>query len=217
VIICCCYLQDYGRKREEKEHLVDRHKGKVNGDNLQVKVDQDQKQKNSDSTWKHDGFFQMEEEEPLAKKRPPFQEMKMTLEQESTPSVTELDSRSRMLDQPGTAAAMMREERAHYHSRGFGNHRPFVRSDDRSLRRGFPEHRSDDHRHGYDSRGRFPSRGIMDRGRFQNPNGWRSNEYQATSDQGEKWKHDLYDQTNRSPTPKTEEEQIAKVEALLAL
>ncbi|GJN08740.1 hypothetical protein PR202_ga26693 [Eleusine coracana subsp. coracana] len=95
--------------------------------------------------------------------------------------------------------------------------RAFVRPDDQSFRRGFADHRSDGHRPGYDSRGRFPGRGRMDRDRFHNPNGWRSNEYQATSDQGEKWKHDLYDQTNGSPTPKTEEEQIAKVEALLAL
>ena len=32
----------------------------------------------------------------------------------------------------------------------------------------------------------------------------------------EKWKHDLFEEGNRSPTPKKEEDQIAKVEALLA-
>lgn len=32
----------------------------------------------------------------------------------------------------------------------------------------------------------------------------------------EKWKHDLYDEANKSPTSKNEEDQIAKVEALLA-
>lgn len=218
MVIYYCYFQDYGRKRDEKEHLVDRDKEKANGDNLQVMVEQDLQQKDGDSTWKHDGFFQLEEEAPLAKRRPPFQEMKMSQEQESAPSVTELDSRSGKPDQPGTTAAMMRNERAHYHPRGFGNRRSFVRPDDRSFRRGFPDHRGDGHRPGYDSRGRFPGRGRIDRDRFHhNPNVWRSNEYQATGDQGEKWKHDLYDQSNRSPTPKTEEEQIAKVEALLAL
>nr|XP_043626869.1 uncharacterized protein LOC122598343 [Erigeron canadensis] len=33
---------------------------------------------------------------------------------------------------------------------------------------------------------------------------------------GEKWKHDLYDEANKSPNTKNEEDQIAKVEALLA-
>jgi hypothetical protein len=217
MIICYCCFQDYGRKGDGKEHLADKHKEKAVGDNLHLKVDQDQQQKNGDSTWKHDGFFQLEEEAPLAKRRPPFQETKMTQVQESAPSVTELDSRSRKPDQPGTTAAMMREERTSYHSWGFENRRPFVRTEDRSFRRAFPEHRRDGLRHGYDSRGRFPGRGQMDRDRFHNPDGWRSNKYQATSDQGEKWKHGLYDQTNRSPAPKNEEEQIAKVEALLAL
>ncbi|EYU39066.1 hypothetical protein MIMGU_mgv1a012397mg [Erythranthe guttata] len=31
----------------------------------------------------------------------------------------------------------------------------------------------------------------------------------------EKWKHDLYHEANRSPTPKNEEDQISKIEALL--
>jgi hypothetical protein len=109
MIICYCCFQDYGRKGDGKEHLADKHKEKAVGDNLHLKVDQDQQQKNGDSTWKHDGFFQLEEEAPLAKRRPPFQETKMTQVQESAPSVTELDSRSWKPDQPGTTAAMMRE------------------------------------------------------------------------------------------------------------
>jgi len=159
-------------------------------------------------------FFQLEEEAPLAKKRPPFQEMKV---QDSAAIVTDLDSGSRKPDQPGPTSAM-REERRNYHPRGFGNHRPFVRPDDRGFRRGFPDHRSEGQRNGYDSRGRFPGRGGIDRDRFSNPYGGSGNVYhQTSSDQEEKWKHDLYDQSNRSPPPKTEEEQIAKVEALLAL
>ncbi|KAL5710589.1 hypothetical protein ACHQM5_021133 [Ranunculus cassubicifolius] len=31
----------------------------------------------------------------------------------------------------------------------------------------------------------------------------------------EKWEHDLFDQANRSPSPKSTEDQTAKVEALL--
>ncbi|KAL6648619.1 hypothetical protein ACP70R_012843 [Stipagrostis hirtigluma subsp. patula] len=206
---------DYGRQRDEKEHLVDREK-KEDGHTSQGKVERAQQQNDGDSTWRHDGFFKLEEEAPLAKRRPPFQEMKMSQEQESGAVVTEPDTRSWKLDQTGSSSAV-RDERRNYHARGFGNHRPFGRPDDRSFRRGFPEHRSDGQRNGYDSRGRFAGRVGMDRDRFNNPYGGRNNAHQTTDDQQEKWKHDLYDQTNRSPTPKTEEEQIAKVEALLAL
>jgi len=200
----------YGRQRDQREHFADRDKQKDVGHSLQGKVDQD----GGDYTWRHDGFFQLEEEAPLAKKRPPFQEMKV---QDSAAIVTDLDSGSRKPDQPGPTSAM-REERRNYHPRGFGNHRPFVRPDDRGFRRGFPDHRSEGQRNGYDSRGRFPGRGGIDRDRFSNPYGGSGNVYhQTSSDQEEKWKHDLYDQSNRSPPPKTEEEQIAKVEALLAL
>jgi len=199
----------YGRQRDQREHFADRDKQKDVGHSLQGKVDQD----GGDYTWRHDGFFQLEEA-PLAKKRPPFQEMKV---QDSAAIVTDLDSGSRKPDQPGPTSAM-REERRNYHPRGFGNHRPFVRPDDRGFRRGFPDHRSEGQRNGYDSRGRFPGRGGIDRDRFSNPYGGSGNVYhQTSSDQEEKWKHDLYDQSNRSPPPKTEEEQIAKVEALLAL
>ncbi|KAL6867644.1 hypothetical protein ACP4OV_015668 [Aristida adscensionis] len=207
---------DYGRQRDEKEHHVDRDKQKADGHNLQGKVEQAQQQNDGGSTWKHDGFFQLEEEAPLAKRRPPFQESKMSLEQETGPVVTAPDARSQKPDQPGSSSAV-REERRNYHTRGFGNHRQFVRPDDRSFRRGFPDYRNDAQRNGYDSRGRFAGRGGMDRDRFNNPYGGRYNAQPTTGDQGEKWKHDLYDQTTRSPTPKTEEEQIAKVEALLAL
>ncbi|CAA2999701.1 Hypothetical predicted protein [Olea europaea subsp. europaea] len=40
--------------------------------------------------------------------------------------------------------------------------------------------------------------------------------YRPTGGRVEKWKHDLYEESNRSPTPKNEEDQIAKIEALLA-
>lgn len=39
--------------------------------------------------------------------------------------------------------------------------------------------------------------------------------HQVTS-LSDKWKHDMFSEANRSPTPKNEEDQIAKVEALLA-
>ncbi|KAF5733205.1 hypothetical protein HS088_TW17G00745 [Tripterygium wilfordii] len=40
--------------------------------------------------------------------------------------------------------------------------------------------------------------------------------YHSSNGRVEKWKHDLFHEANRSPTLKNEENQIAKVEALLA-
>lgn len=40
--------------------------------------------------------------------------------------------------------------------------------------------------------------------------------YHPSKTRIEKWKHDLYQEVDKDPTPKNEDEQIAKLEALLA-
>ncbi|KAG7014940.1 hypothetical protein SDJN02_22571, partial [Cucurbita argyrosperma subsp. argyrosperma] len=50
------------------------------------------------------------------------------------------------------------------------------------------------------------------RDRFSERKGYRA----GGSTRVEKRKHDLFHEANRSPTPKNEEDQISKVEALLA-
>ncbi|XP_047083737.1 pre-mRNA-splicing factor 38B [Lolium rigidum] len=199
--------QDYGRHWGHNEHLDDRDKHKSEGHGLQEKVEQAQPQNDVDSTWKHDGFFKLEEEAPAAKRRPGFKERGMPLEEQGS-AVTEPDARSR---KPGLTSGMG-EERRNYHSR------EFVRPDDRGARRGFSDYRSAGQRNGYDSRGRgFAGRGGRGRDRFEYQYGGRNNMHEAAGEQTEKWKHDLYDQKDNTPAPMTEEEQIAKVEALLAL
>ncbi|KAM0851052.1 hypothetical protein ACQ4PT_052668 [Festuca glaucescens] len=202
--------QDYGRHWGQNEHLDDRDKHKSEGHGLQEKVEQAQPQNDVDSTWKHDGFFKLEEEAPVAKRRLGFKEMGMPLEEQGS-AVTEPDARSRKPDQRGLTSGMG-EERRNYHSR------EFVRPDDRGARGGFSDYRSAGQRNGYDSRGRsFAGRGGGGRDRFDYQYGGRNNMHEAAGEQTEKWKHDLYDQTDNTPGPMTEEEQIAKVEALLAL
>ncbi|KAM3230334.1 hypothetical protein ACQJBY_060869 [Aegilops geniculata] len=204
--------QDYGRQRDQNEHLDDRDRHKSEGHGLQEKFGQPQQHSDVDSTWKHDGFFKLQEDAPVAKRRPGFKEMRMPLEgQESAPAVTEPNSRSRIPDQPGWTSGMGEESR-NYHSR------EFIRPDDRDTRRGFSDYRGAGQRNGYDPRGRFAGRGGRGRDRFDYQYGGRSNMHEEAGDhQTEKWKHDLYDETNSTPAPMTEEEQIAKVEALLAL
>lgn len=63
-------------------------------------------------------------------------------------------------------------------------------------------------RHGSGGRGRGNYRG---RDRFD-----ARQDYRPSNTRGDKWTHDLFQDANRSPTPKDEEDQIAKVEALLA-
>lgn len=78
---------------------------------------------------------------------------------------------------------------------------------------------------------RFPNRGEVDRGGYGNHfrqrhgDGGGQGSYKGRDrldgrqdyrTGGDKWKHDLFQDANRSPTPKDEEDQIAKVEALLA-
>ncbi|KAK9116907.1 hypothetical protein Sjap_015854 [Stephania japonica] len=41
-------------------------------------------------------------------------------------------------------------------------------------------------------------------------------DFESPTVRAEKWKHDMFDEANRSPTPKNEDDQIAKIEALLA-
>jgi len=176
---------------------------------LQEKVAQAQPQSDIDSTWKHDGFFKLEEEAPVAKRRPGFKEMGMPLEERES-AVTEPDARFRKPYQPGLTSGMG-EDRRNYHSR------EFIRPDDRGTRRGFSDYRGAGQRNGYDSRGRFAGRGGRGIDRFEHQYGGRNDMHEAAGNQTEKWKHDLYDQTDNTPAPMTEEEQIAKVEALLAL
>lgn len=67
-------------------------------------------------------------------------------------------------------------------------------------------------------RGNFPS---GDRFNGNNRQGGRDRftarqGYNPTGGRAEKWKHDLYDEANKSPPPKNEEDQISKIESLLA-
>lgn len=58
----------------------------------------------------------------------------------------------------------------------------------------------------FQSRDRYGDSSFRGRDRFNGQSGGRA----------DKWKHDLYDETNNNQTSNKEEDQIAKVEALLA-
>lgn len=195
---------------DPKEQSGDRVKDKAEAYDLQKKDERTRARFDDNNVWKHDGFFELEAEKPPARKRPAFREHKVPAESESAAGATALESRLPRHDQP-VSGSSRREERGSYHSRGLDKpERQFNRGDERNDRRG------DVHRAGYQSRDRFGGRGMRGRERFGGRYGER-NTYRQGGFQVEKWKHDLFEEANRSPTPKNEEEQIAKVEALLAL
>lgn len=165
--------------------------------------------------WKHDGFFELEGQTPIPRKRPAFREKKMPAEKDPIISPPGLDSRNRHDQQSNEASR--REEKIN-NMRGYKPERSFSRADDKYDKRDERHlQRNEMHRSGFQSMERHSIRETRGRERFSGRYGGEQRPYLQTGFQIEKWKHDLYDEGNRSPTPENEEEQIAKVEALLAL
>ncbi|XP_055815971.1 uncharacterized protein LOC129885640 isoform X2 [Solanum dulcamara] len=151
--------------------------------------------------WRHDRYFEVKEDpKPPVKKRS-FREEKIPVDTEK------VEKAAIELVKPNPSHPEVdggrKNERTDHMSRHPGRYgRPFtgVRDGNRgeTWRANFP---SRDRYHGngdYRGRDRFNSR------QGHNP-----------SKVVEKWKHDLYDEANKSPTLKNEEDQIAKIEALL--
>jgi hypothetical protein len=86
------------------------------------------------SAWRHDGFFKLEEEAHITKRRPKFKEMGMPFE-EKVSVMIELDAKAGKPDQPRITSGM-REEKINYHSR------EFIRPDDRSTKWDFTDYMS---------------------------------------------------------------------------
>ncbi|XP_042456337.1 uncharacterized protein LOC122040912 [Zingiber officinale] len=163
--------------------------------------------------WKHDGFFELEGQALVPSKRPAFSEKKMPAEKDPIIS-PRLDSRN-CHDQQSNEASR-REEKIN-NMRGYKPERSFSRADDKYDKRDERYlQRNEMHRSSFQSMERHSTRETRGRERFSGPYGERR-PYLQTGFPVEKWKHDLYDEGNKSPTPENEEEQIAKVEALLEL
>ncbi|KAJ4963041.1 hypothetical protein NE237_022980 [Protea cynaroides] len=160
------------------------------------------------SVWRHDGFFELEAEPPASsKKRPAFREKKMAPDSDTVGSTKAMESDQNLLDHM-VSGGEKKEERG-----------GLSRCDLDRTERSHPGDREPIHR---------GERVVPPRERFRGSGSFRGrekfsgrqvekNQYHSSSFRAEKWKHDLFDEANRSPTPKNEEDQIAKVEALLAL
>ncbi|EEF34916.1 conserved hypothetical protein [Ricinus communis] len=150
------------------------------------------------SVWHHDAFFKMEAE-PAApvRKRPAFREKKVPVDSENAEKTAIEPVKPSHSDRPSEIER--REERDRNPRHSDRSERPVSSNRKEAQRGGLWD------RHGvgggnYKERERFSGRQI----------------YRPGGTRPEKWKHDMFDEANRSPIKKNEEDQIANVEALLA-
>ena len=163
--------------------------------------------------WKHDKFVEAEGDvRPPTKKRRPFREEKLPVESENVkilvaePSVGTNPPSS-------TFDAVRREEKARDRCPLERNQydRPYERDISFSSRP-----RGDNN--GFPSQGQGRFNGVGNDGKYKGKEIFRAQQgYRSNGARVEKWKHDLFDETNGSTSPKKEEDPVAKVEALLAL
>lgn len=156
--------------------------------------------KAGDRLWQHDGYFDMEANpKPPVRMRRSFREQKIPAEPDE---VIRPDANMGMPNaQKHSVESGKRDERGYLPRHSDKVEKPFA------AERNFNK--------GQAWRGNVPSRE-----RFNSRNRYRGRE-QFTAGQGnlpnvEKWKHDLYFEANKSPSPKNEEDNISKIEALLA-
>ncbi|XP_075501753.1 uncharacterized protein LOC142539895 isoform X2 [Primulina tabacum] len=193
--------------RDHKAQLNSRTENKTSSSDARRK-DEKAMDNRENNTWRHDGYFEMEANpKPPLRKRPSFSEQKITTAdpEKADKSATAANP---VLPNPGDRAAKSdkREERVHYSRYSDKPERPLARERESSKGEVWRGNFTSRDRHG-------SSGGYRGKDQFTGRQG-----YLPPGDGGrvEKWKHDLYNETNRSPTPKNDEDQISKIEALLA-
>lgn len=196
---------DRGWWKDSRDHHTERTANKsgtydtLQRDNKSFSRGNDLSRGNDNRAWRHDGFYEMEANPPQpTRRRPAFREKKIP--EESDNNVEKAGSESL---KPNLLDGSERGE-----ERGSRNPRYLDRPEksfagDRAVNRG--EQRYAVSRERYGGGGNYRGRD-----RFNGRQGYRS------TGRVEKWKHDLFEESNRSPSPQNEEDQIAKVEALLA-
>ncbi|CAL5209827.1 unnamed protein product [Lathyrus oleraceus] len=182
--------------------------------NQRVETSQSREQRDEKSLAKQDDKFQRrnsfterkDDPTPSTRKRPAFREKKIPVESgEANPAGT-VTVKSSHTDHPSE-----RNERKEDRS---SNPNHLDRSekqiaDDRAL------DNREARRDGFASRARYGGNGGNSSYRGRDKFNGRQ-DYHPVKTQTEKWKHDLYQEVNKDPIAKNEDDQIAKLEALLA-
>lgn len=198
------FSQERGWWRDSKEQQSDRATDKTEPNTTQRKDEKTKDNREDTRAWRHDGYFEMEANpKPPLRRRPSFKEQKIPADEDEKKKAAIDSVVTNPQDRPIDSGR--RNDRGYSSRYSDKPERPFA--GERGLNRSQPW------------RGNYSSRDTTN---ASNRNGGRDRF--NTSRQGyrpqsggrvEKWKHDLYDEANRSPTPKNEEDQISKIEALL--
>eukprot|EP01018_Ginkgo_biloba_P002999 Gb_20212 [translate_table: standard] len=189
------------------------------------------KEDGPDKVWRHDRFFELESNELQERRKPPFREKKVFSQVGNSSSKTIVtggdkhDGFNKVSDSVKREGRVDANESQHEVER-WSERDPGVGRRGRERDRGHVVRNEDIERGRWlekdpqiewsQYRGRFgsASRGRERLGRRFDAS--ERNQFHSRTFGGEKWKHDLFDQANRSPTPKNEEDQIARIESLLA-
>ncbi|XAR52925.1 hypothetical protein NMG60_11021260 [Bertholletia excelsa] len=191
-----------GKERGWWNDSKDQHSERAMSKTGTEQVDEKSKSQGGDNrVWKHDGFYEIEVERQLpARRRPSFTEKKLPADPQTEGKAEAETLKPTHPERPLLGRERKEERGGHTLRYSDRPDKPF--SGNRDTTRGsFP------------SRERYDGGGGYYRGRERF--GGRRGNYRPSGGRVEKWKHDLFEEANRSPTPKNEEDHIAKVEALL--
>ncbi|MED6123083.1 hypothetical protein PIB30_045959 [Stylosanthes scabra] len=190
----------FSQSREHHEKMETGHGRELRDEKSHAKLD--------DGFLPRGGFSERKDEQPpTTRRRPAFREKKIPVDS------GEVNPATRVVVKPTshTDFSSERNERKEEKSSN-PNHmdRPEKQKADDRL-----PNRTEARRDGFSSRVRYGANGgngnYRGRDRFHGRQG-----YQPTKTRAEKWKHDLYQEVNKDPKPKSEDDQIAKLEELLA-
>ncbi|KAG2704725.1 hypothetical protein I3760_05G018000 [Carya illinoinensis] len=185
--------------RDSKDQHDERAANKITY-NTQRRDEKLQSKQDDNSIWRHDRFLKHDDPPPPAKKRPAFREKKISVDSENADKAEMKTVKSSNVDH-SVEGSGRREERGRNH---------LDRLEKPSAGDRLPPKRGEAHRDGFLSRERF---GVS--GNYRGRDGISGRQgYRSSGTRVEKWKHDLYN-PSRSPPPKNEDDQIAKLEALL--
>ncbi|XP_052210648.1 protein decapping 5 [Diospyros lotus] len=195
--------------RETKDQHGERAKEKTATRDVAPKIEKSQGRGDENRVWRHDGFYEIEaDRQPPVRKRPSFREKKVTDSENVDKTGADPVKPSRP-DRPFLGSERREDRGSHYPRYSDGPEKPSV--GDREVKRG------DVWRGSFQSRDRYGGgNNYRGRDRFSGRGGGGGGYRPSTVRVVEKWKHDLFEEANRSPSPKNEEDQIVKVEALLA-
>ncbi|CAI9104272.1 OLC1v1002908C1 [Oldenlandia corymbosa var. corymbosa] len=197
---------DRGWWRDPKENQSERGSRTSTGD-LPKKDKRARGHGEGSGTWRHDRYSEMEKDLKSLPRKRAFKEKKDPDEPEKATTVVEdsvkLNPKENLVS-----------ENDRRYERG-GNTSRHAEQFNRAFGGEKEGDRGDRWRSYSSSRDRYSNRGGNFRGRDQFTSRGRHHPA-STGGRVDKWKHDLYDEANKSPSPKKDEDLVAKVEALLA-